>query len=589
MKFKLSALFTLIVFFSLLLVSCEPVETEPDDPTPTPSPEGVFTPTPEEGDPEPTEEPQPTPEVGLTPTPPPDASPTPTVEVDDLELPETGVDEVSDEVIQFEEEWPVANKDYSNTRATFDSEITSDNVNDLELTWSYPITGIGPYGGAAGNTLIANNIVYFQDLQSNIIALDLETGEVIWEHEVNQAVVGPNGPAIGYGKLFAQVGVHRLRAINLETGEEIWTVLLQGPSGAHQPYVYSGYVLTGLQAGAVDIEAPGHVNAARGYSGGTSGFAYAIDQETGEEIWSFQTVEEGFWGNPDVNSGGGIWYPPAIDPERELTFWSTGNPAPFPGTVDFPNGTSRPGDNLYTNTMLALDLHTGELVWHNQVLPHDIFDLDFQVSPILATAEIEGQERDIVLGSGKLGRVYAFDRDSGEMLWETPVGIHQNDELTEIPMGEEILVYPGVWGGVETPMSYADGGLYVPVVNLPTPYTATGHDAEDGVEAVANASGRTELPEGTGEFVAIDVTNGEILWSVELDTPPFGGATVVNDLVFFTTFDGIVYAYDREDGTEVWSYQAPNGIIAWPSVAGDTIVFAAGVGEEPQVFALRLP
>ncbi len=581
MKFKLTALLTLMVFFSLLLVSCEPVETEPDDPTPTPSPEGVFTPTPED------DETEPTPEIEFTPTP--DATPTPMEEEEDPEMPETGLEDVPAEVSQYEDEWPMANKDYSNTRATFDSEISSENVDQLEIAWSYPITGIGPYGGAAGNTLIANNIVYFQDLQSNIVALDLESGEVIWEHEVTQAVVGPNGPAIGYGKLFAQVGVHRLRAIDLETGEELWTVLLQGPSGAHQPYVYSGYILTGIQAGAVDIEVPGHVNAARGYSGGTTGFAYAIDQETSELVWSFQTVEEDFWGNPDVNSGGGIWYPPAIDPERGLTFWSTGNPAPFPGTIDYPNASSRPGDNLYTNTMLALDLHTGELVWYNQVLPHDLFDLDFQISPILATAEIDGQERDIVLGSGKLGRVFAFDRDSGEILWDTPVGIHQNDELDEVPLGEEVLVYPGVWGGVETPMSYAEGLVYVPVVNLPTPYTATGHDAADGVEAVANATGRTELPEGTGEFVAIDVGTGEIVWSMDLDVPPFGGATVVNDLVFFTTFDGMIYALDREDGSEVWSFQAPNGIIAWPSVAGDTIVFAAGVGEEPQVFALRLP
>jgi outer membrane protein assembly factor BamB len=581
MKYKITLVVSLLVLLSLLIVSCEPVETEPDVSTPTPSPEGIFTPTPDN------DEPEPTPAVELTPSP--DTQPTPTPAVDDPGLPETGVEEIPAEVSQYTAEWPMANKDYSNTRATFDSEISSANVDQLEIAWSHPITGIGPYGGAAGNTLIANNIVYFQDLASNIQALDLDSGELIWEHEVNQAVVGPNGPAIGYGKLFAQIGLNELRAIDLETGAEIWTVLMQGPSGAHQPYVYGGYVLTGIQAGAVDVDAPGHLSAARGYSGGTTGFAYVLDQETGELVWSFQTVEEGFWGNPEVNSGGGIWYPPAIDPETGLTFWSTGNPAPFPGTIDFPNASSRPGDNLYTNTMLALDLHTGELVWYNQVLPHDLFDLDFQISPILVTADMDGQAREIVIGSGKLGRVFGFDRDTGEILWDTSVGIHQNDELDEVPMGEEVLVYPGVWGGVETPMSYAEGVVYVPVVNLPTPYTATGHDAADGVEAVTNASGRTQLPEGTGEFVAIDVSTGEIVWTVEVPVPPFGGATVVNDLVFFTTFDGMIYALDREDGSEVWSMLAPNGIIAWPAVAGDTIVFAAGVGEEPQVFALRLP
>jgi glucose dehydrogenase len=101
------------------------------------------------------------------------------------------------------------------------------------------------------------------------------------------------------------------------------------------------------------------VDARRGYAGGTSGIAYALDQETGELVWSFRVVEDDFWGNPEINSGGGIWYPPAVDPETGLTFWATGNPAPFPGTIDYPNASSRPGDNLYTNTMLALDLHSG--------------------------------------------------------------------------------------------------------------------------------------------------------------------------------------------------------------------------------------
>jgi outer membrane protein assembly factor BamB len=152
-----------------------------------------------------------------------------------------------------------------------------------------------PVRRRSGKYLIANNLVYFQDLASNILALDIDSGELIWEHEVNQAVVGPNGPAIGYGKLFAQVGVHRLRAIELQTCEQIWTVLLQGPSGAHQLDVYGGYILTGIQAGAVDIDASGHFSAARGYSGGTTGIAYVLDQETDEEVWSFLTMEEGFW------------------------------------------------------------------------------------------------------------------------------------------------------------------------------------------------------------------------------------------------------------------------------------------------------
>src|SRR5690606_38857457 len=105
--------------------------------------------------------------------------------------------------------------------------------------------------------------------------------------------------------------------------------------------------------------------------------------------------------------------------------------------------TSRPGPNLYTNSMLALDAQTGELIWYNQVKPHDLFDLDFHISPVLTSAEIDGEMRSLAIGAGKLGRVVAIDRETGETVWDTAVGIHQNDELQEIPADEPTMVYPG--------------------------------------------------------------------------------------------------------------------------------------------------
>jgi glucose dehydrogenase len=393
---------------------------------------------------------------------------------------------------------------------------------------------------------------------------------------------------LGWGKVFVQGGERALRALDMDTGEQLWSVQLGGAAGAHQPYVYGGYVLTGIQAGTIETGLPGEVVSARGYQGGASGIVYGVDQATGEIIWGFQTVEEGFWGNPEVNSGGGIWYPPAIDVETGLTFWGTGNPAPFPGTVDWPNATSRPGPNLYTNAIIALAYDSGEFIWYNQVKPFDLFDLDFQLSPILTTIQHEGQERPVAISSGKLGRVLAFDRQTGETIWDTWVGIHQNDELQEIPPGEEIIVYPGVLGGVETPMALADGVVYATVNNLPTPYTATAFEAKDGTEAVANVEARTIFEDGASEVVAIDANTGEILWVTELDNPNFGGATVVNDLVFTSTYDGILYALAREDGEIVWSLAVPGGINAWPSVAGDTLLVPVGIGSPPMLVAFRL-
>jgi outer membrane protein assembly factor BamB len=305
------------------------------------------------------------------------------------------------------------------------------------------------------------------------------------------------------------------------------------------------------------------------------GIIHALDERTGNELWSFNTVKNRrMWGNPKVNSGGGAWYPPAVDTSNGTTYWGIGNPAPYPGTKAFPSASSRPGPNLYTDSELALN-SSGELQWFQQVKPHDLFDGDFQISPILATTTIGGSSRDIVIGSGKLGHVVAFDRQTGEELWDTQVGLHRNDDLTTIPAGKTVTVAPGVYGGVETPMALADGVVFVPVVNVPTDYTAS-------------SSTQPDVAGGTGELNAIDVSTGTIMWTAKLDAPDFGGALVAGDLVFTSTFSGEVLAFDRASGEQVWSMQAPGGINSPMSAAGDTLLVPVGLGPQPMVLALVL-
>jgi glucose dehydrogenase len=494
--------------------------------------------------------------------------------------------QIPPEVADHAGDWPLGNRDYGNTRATFDAAITAENVDTLGVAWAFEILANGAWGGAAGNPLIAGDTVYFQDLAANTHAIDLHTGEEIWQKRYDNELVGPGGPGLGYGRVYIVNRVDQFAALDLATGEELWryTTDSMRPSGAIQPSAFDGRVYITSQAG---VGGAGE-EAYRGYQGGVSGFAFALNPETGEPLWEWQAVEEGFWGNPDVNSGGGMWYPPAIDIERGLTFWGTGNPAPFAGTAEFPNASSRPGPNLYTDSLVALDHATGEMAWYYQVTPHDLFDHDFQASPILATVAAAGEERDIVIGGGKSGRILAFDRTTGERLWETAVGKHENDDLDEVPPGETVWVYPGVWGGVETPMAYAEGVVYALVTNLPTPYHATMWDAKDGTEAVHRAEGGTLLENGTAEVNALDAATGEILWRYELDRVAFAAVTVVNDLLFTATLDGEIMALRREDGEPVWRFQAPGGINAWPAVAGDTIVWPIGIGSKPVLLALRL-
>jgi glucose dehydrogenase len=498
----------------------------------------------------------------------------------------TPVSAVPPEVEQAAAEWPLAHKDYANTRAATDSEINAGSVDELGLAWSFRLYGASKWGSAAGGPLIAHGVVYFQDLMSNVYAFDMASGALRWEKRYQRESFGPNGPALGWGRLFVQDGINHVIALDPANGDELWSTELFGPTGANQPLAYGGYVYTGVASGTYDKNPgkPMKLNKV-----GTSGYAFGLDQASGAVLWHFQTIEDGFWGNPAVNSGAGIWFPPAIDTETGMTFWATGNPAPMPGTVEHPNASSRPGPNLYAESVLALDGRTGQMAWYYQVRPHDLLNYDLQNSPVLATAQIKGKERPVVIATGKMGWVYALDRQTGELYWQTPVGVHENDDLQELPPNDEpVMVTPGFWGGIESPAALADGVVYVVTENLPSPYTATAFGAHDGDEAVSNLEGRVAYGIGTAEVVALDVNSGKVVWVTPLPAISFGGATVVNDLLFIATYDGVIHALTRADGKIVWSYQTPGGIIAWPAVAADTIIWPVGLGREPVMLALRL-
>jgi glucose dehydrogenase len=478
---------------------------------------------------------------------------------------------VPPELIKYADQWPATNRDYGNTRATQNSAINSQTVRKLNISWTFALKGFSEWGAAATNPLILNNIIYFQDLKSNVFALDLGTGQLLWEKEYDLDNFGPNGPAVGWDKLFVTKGHYEVSALNIKNGQEIWSTKLSDMTNVGidiQLIAYNNKVYVSTVPGTTNEDF---------YTGGGHGEIYALAQNTGKVVWKFNTVDsEDIWGNPKVNSGGGAWYPPAIDISTGIIYWGTGNPAPTPGTEEFPNGSSRPGPNLCSDSMLALDSNTGKLLWYKQAKPHDLFDLDFQSSPILATATIDGKQTKIVIGSGKLGKVYAFDRENGKIYWETPVGQHQNDDLTELPAGTT-TVLPGPDGGVLTPMALDGKILYVPLINHSGDYTPA-----EFIESTYDEKA------GTGELVTLDISTGQPLWSKSFKSTVIGGATVVNDLVFTSTLDGMIYALDKKTGQDVWSYQSPGGINGWPAVSGDSIIFPIGLGPKAQLITFRI-
>jgi glucose dehydrogenase len=464
--------------------------------------------------------------------------------------------------------WAFPNHDLSNTRNAQDSLITSETIGRLGVAWTAQPAGSGGFGAWAGSTALAvDGVVYQMDMTGNVSAMRLDSGAELWTHAGESVVTGPNGVSVEGGIAVGVDGQRRLVALSTEDGRELWRFEVdeQGQEINIQPVIADGvvYLSTTPSMGSQGF-----------YPGGAMGVLHALDATTGEVLWSFNTVKDGdLWGNSNVNSGGGAWYPPAVDGETGITYWGTGNPAPFGGQFGFPNGSSRPGPNLYTNSILAID-RDGRLVWYQQVKPHDLTDGDFQLPPILTHVEVDGVERKVVIGGGKLGYMLGFDAATGEQLWKVSVGEHLNDDLDQLP---DTLtdVMPGILGGVETPMALGDGVVVAAANNMPSRFSATDFEFEFDTEAA------------TADVVAVEVASGTVRWSVRLDGPVFSGVTVTGDLVLTATYQGRVVALDLESGKQVWEWQSSAGINAGLTVVGDTLLIPAGVGQAVFI-ALRL-
>jgi len=442
--------------------------------------------------------------------------------------------------------WPLPNHDLASTRSAPKGGIGRSNVGRLHVAWRFRLRGQpGESGAFTATPVVAGGVVYVQDMRSNVFALDLEKGRVRWRRLFGDANPGPDGVAVAGGRVFGATDTSAF-ALDASTGRLLWRRFLVTATARYvdiAPQVAGGRVYVSTV----------------GYPPDGRGVLYALDARTGAVVWRLDTIA-GPWRVPGQAGGGGAWQTPSV--AGDDVFWGTANPLPYGGSPSHPNGAAYAGRALYTDSLLDVDALSGKLRWHDHVTPHDVRDYDFQLPPILAS--VGG--RQLVLGAGKAGIVVAWDRNTHRRLWHAAVGHHRNDR-GPLPL-HRVQVCPGLLGGVLTPMAFAAGSLYVPVVNLCFSGSAIGYEDLTKVDVARR---------GTGRFVALDAATGRRLWARALPQPDFGCATVTGGVVFTSTFDGTVYALDTRSGAVLWRGRMRAGINACPAVASGTLLVGAGV------------
>lgn len=442
-------------------------------------------------------------------------------------------------------EWPLANLDLGATRSVPGSGINRKTVRQLQVAWRFRFRIPPREAGVFTATPIAvQGLILVQDMQSNVFALDRRTGAIRWRHLFRARNGGPNGLAVVGDTVYGATDAAAF-ALSLQTGRRIWARFLATPAGRFvdvAPQVAGGLVYVST----IGLPPNGR------------GSVYALDAATGVIRWKRPTIA-GRWRIPAEAGGGGAWYPPSVAGQE--VYLGTANPYPYGGTRRHPNGGAYAGPALYTDSLLVIDAGSGKIRWYDQVTPHDVRDHDFQLSPVLGS--IGGKAA--VFGAGKAGIVIAWNRATHRRIWQTKVGVHRNDN-GPLPR-RRVSVCPGLFGGVETPMALADGVLFVPVVDLCTSGSAYGYEPLN----------KLDPSRGRGELVALDAATGKRLWVRRLSQPDFGCATVADGVVFTSTFDGTVYAFDSHDGSTLWSKRMQAGVNACPALSGDLLLVGAGL------------
>lgn len=474
------------------------------------------------------------------------------------------------------------NGNYHQTRYYPNRQINVSNVQKLRPAWIFQTE---VRDSLETSPIVVNGVMYVTTSFNHVYALDARTGEELWhfKHKMGPITVyccGPNnrGVAVSGDMVYMATLDAKLLGLDAKTGKIVWETQIADPelgySETMAPTVVDGKVLIGTNGGEYGIR----------------GFVKAFDAKTGKLIWTFNTIPEnsvGVWathdatgrdmkrdiaaekaqlaktGDPYKTLGGGVWQNPAVDLETRRIYFVVGNPSP---DLD---GSLRPGDNLYTDSLVSVNLDTGQYVCHLQYIAHDVWDLDAVSPPIITTvAGKDGKPIKGVLHGGKTGHVYVHDANDCSLVRFSEAMVPQ-ENMWVLPTKDGARMLPGANGGVEwSPMAINPnlGLSYAINLHQPMTYHVESSPYPAGKLWLGGAFKVIPSEEQWGNVTAVDYNTGKIRWQVKTAQPMIGGIlATAGGLVFTGEANGQFKAYDAETGSVLWKFQAGAGVNAPPS------------------------
>ena len=476
----------------------------------------------------------------------------------------------------------LTNGDYAQQRYYPNRQINASNVSHLRPAWIFQ-TDVRE--SIESSPIIVNGVMYVTTSFSHVYALDARTGEQLWHyaHKMGPLTTfccGPNnrGVSVYDNKVYVATLDSKLIALDAKTGQPVWQTQVADPelgySETMAPTAVNGKILIGTNGGEYGIR----------------GFVRAYDAKTGKLIWNFDTIPEnsvGVWaekdatgrdmhrniaaekaqlaktGDPYKTLGGGVWQNPAVDLATNRIYFVVGNPSP---DLD---GAVRPGDNLYTDSLVSLDLETGKYACHFQYIAHDVWDLDAVSPPVLVDVkDKDGKVVPGVIHAGKTGHIYVHNRNDCSLIRFSEAMVPQ-ENMWVLPTKDGARMLPGANGGVEWSPQAVNPSLglaYAINLHQPMTYHVENSPYPSGKLWLGGAFKVIPSEEQWGNVTAVDYNTGKIRWQVKTPQPMIGGIlATAGGLVFTGEGNGLFKAYDAETGATLWSFQAGAGVNAPPS------------------------